>query len=117
VDITVDGAGDLFVADWGGNRVLEVSASGAWTSIGSGVLNPTGVAVDGSGDVFILDEGHNQMVEVPGTAAGPGTGTQTTIATGLLQPHGIALDAPGDVFISDIGTAASRGGLVKVPNQ
>ncbi len=116
-DVTVDGAGDLFVADWGGNRVLEVSASGAWTSIGSGVVNPTGVAVDGSGDVFILDEGHNQMVEVPGTAAGPGTGTQTTIATGFLQPHGIALDAAGDVFISDIGTAASRGGLVEVPNQ
>jgi sugar lactone lactonase YvrE len=117
VGLAVDASGDLFVADWGNNRVLEVGASGAWTSIGTGLSNVSGVAVDGSGDVFILDQNHNQLVEVPGTTSGPGTGVQTTVATGLSQPNGIALDGQGDLFLSNLGTAASPGSLVEVPNR
>jgi DNA-binding beta-propeller fold protein YncE len=117
VGVTFDSSGDLFVADWGSSRVIELSVSGESTSIGSGLAYATAVGVDALGDVFIADQNNNRLVEVPGTASGPGTGTQVTIATGLLQPHGIVLDGPGNVYVSDLGTTTTHGDLVKVPNQ
>jgi hypothetical protein len=63
--VAVDGAGDVFIADEGNNRVVEVPAGGgAQTTVGSGLRFPIGVAVDGAGDVFIADEGNNRVVEV-----------------------------------------------------
>ncbi|MFZ0666146.1 MAG: hypothetical protein WAM97_10350 [Acidimicrobiales bacterium] len=71
----VDKKGDLFIADTGNNRVVEVPpGGGSETTVGSGLSAPQGVAVDKKGDVFIADTGHNQVVEVPA-----GGGAQTTV--------------------------------------
>ena len=117
VGVTFDSSGDLFVADWGANRVLEVSVSGESTSIGTGLAYASAVGVDALGDVFIADQNNNRLVEIPGTASGPGTGTQVTIATGLPQPHGMVLDGAGNVYVSDLGTSTAQGNLVEVPKQ
>ena len=73
--MAVDGAGDVFIADTGNNRVVEVPAAAAsrprWPAV---CVHPYGVAVDGAGDVFIADTGNNRVVEV--TAGG---GAQTTV--------------------------------------
>ena len=64
MSVAVDGNGDVFIADFGNNRVVEVNAGGTQTTVGSGFNEPRGVAVDGSGDVFIADTGNNRVVEV-----------------------------------------------------
>jgi hypothetical protein len=98
--VTVDTAGDVFIADSGNNRVVEVSAGGGLqTTVGSGFLQPKGVAVDAAGDVFIADTGNNQVVEVPA-----GGGPHITIAK-LNQPRGVSVDAAGQVFIANTGTS------------
>jgi len=54
----VDGAGDLYIADTGNNRVVEVTAAGVASVLSTGGLtlsHPFGVAVDGAGDVYIAD--------------------------------------------------------------
>ncbi len=77
--VTVDGAGNIFIADSGNNRVLEVqNTTGAQVTIGSGLNNPTGVAVDGLGDVYIADTNNQRVVEVFAN------GAQTTLGTGLV---------------------------------
>jgi 6-phosphogluconolactonase (cycloisomerase 2 family) len=97
--VAVDRTGDVFVADTGNNRVVEIPAGGgSQTTVGTGLNNPVGVAVDGAGDVFIVDQGNNRIVEVP-----VGGGTQTTVGTGLSSPQGVAVDGAGDVFIVDQG--------------
>ncbi|MGA3328041.1 MAG: choice-of-anchor D domain-containing protein [Terriglobia bacterium] len=113
--VAVDEAGDVFIADQGNNRVVEVPAGGgAQTTVGSGLSLPAGVAVDGAGEVFIADTNHSRVVEVP---AGCTTTTcQTTVnvsvgGIGLSGPTGIAVDGAGDVFIAD--TNHSR--VVEVP--
>ena len=113
--IAVDGSGNIFIGDWGNYRVLEVSPNGATASIGSNLSYSTGVAVDAAGDVFIADQVHGQIVEVPGTANGPGTGTQVAVATGLPAPYGLALDGAGDIFVASVGNISSIGSVVKVP--
>src|SRR5262249_39212641 len=60
--VAVDAQGDIFVADTGNNRVLEVKPDGSQAIIGSGLVAPSGVAVDGHGDVFVLT--NHQVVEV-----------------------------------------------------
>ncbi len=109
--VAVDGAGDIFIADSGNNRVVEVPAGGGTqttVNTGSYTLNsPFGVAVDGAGDVFVADSGNNRVVEVPA-----GGGAQTTVsASGLYHPYGVAVDGAGDVFIAD--TENNR--VVEVP--
>ena len=95
--MAVDGSGDVFIADTGNNRVVEVKPDGTQTTVGSGLNRPSGVAVDGSGDVFIADTGNNRVVEVKPD------GTQTTVGSGLNDPAGVAVDGSGDVFIADSG--------------
>jgi len=95
--VAVDRAGDVFIADYRNNRVVEVPTNGgAQTTVSaSGLSNPRSVAVDGAGDVFIADTYNNRVVEVA-----PGA-VQTTVASGLNTPYGIAVDGVGNVFIAD----------------
>ena len=92
--VAVDGAGNLFIADDGNNRVRKVSTSGIITTVaGNGtpgfsgdsgpatnaeLSSPSGVAVDGAGNLFIADDGNNRVRKVSTsgiitTVAGNGT--------------------------------------------
>jgi sugar lactone lactonase YvrE len=95
--VAADKAGDVFIADYVNNRVVEVPANGgAQTTVpASGLGYPRGAAVDKAGDVFIADTYNNRVVEVT-----PG-GVQTTVGSGLNTPYGVAVDEAGDVFIAD----------------
>ena len=108
--VAVDAAGDLFIADAGNSRVVEVPAGCTNSSCQvvvptTGLMNPTGVAVDGAGDLFISDQASSLVVEVP--YLGNGTyGSQTTLpASGLSYPKGVAVDGAGNVFIADFGSS------------
>ena len=106
--VAADAAGDVFIADYSNNRVVEIPAGGGpQTTVGSGLVSPTDVAVDGAGDVFIADYGNSRVVVVPA-----GGGAQTTVpASGLKTPYGVAVDGAGDIFISDTNNQV----VVKVP--
>jgi hypothetical protein len=78
--ITLDRAGDLFIADTYNDAVREVSPSGTIsTLVGNTILDtPEAVAIDNStGDVYIADTANNAIREVVGlsvpgpAAAGP----------------------------------------------
>jgi len=98
--LAVDGSGDVFVADTGNNRVVEITPSGTQTVIGTGLLTPTAVAVDSAGNVFIADSGHSRVVKV--TAAG----VQTTIPGKFILPRAIAVDSAGTIYVAVTGEIA-----------
>ena len=68
--VAADAAGDVFVADYGNDAVVEFPAGGGpqTTVAATGLNAPKGVAVDGAGDIFIADNGNNRVVEVPAGA-------------------------------------------------
>jgi sugar lactone lactonase YvrE len=136
--VAVDGAGNLYIADTGNQRVRMVSAAtGIITTIaGTGVhgysgdggpatsaelYNPESLAVDSAGNVYIAEEANNVIRKV--TA---GTGIISTIAGtagfqgsfggdgGLAtkahfnDPNGVALDSAGDVYVTDKGNERVR---------
>jgi sugar lactone lactonase YvrE len=112
-DMTVDTAGNVYIADTGDNQIVKVTPQGAASvfaisGLGTALNSPTGVAIDGSGNLYIADSGNNRVVEV--TPAGSGSVVDTSAVT-MNSPRGVALDPSGDIFIADTGNNR----IVEVP--
>src|SRR5205814_1288016 len=127
--VAVDGAGNLFIADFGNSRIRRVDAathvintvvgtqgfgfSGDGGLAASATLaGPADVAVDGEGNLFIADSGNSRIrrvdaaTQVITTVAGNGTGGFSgdggpATAAELAVPTGIAVDRVGNLFIAD----------------
>ena len=128
--VTVDGAGDLYIADTDNNAVREVSAAtGKVATIagdGSGIAGSSGnggpaiharlnapysLALDYAGNLFIADSGNETVRKVnasgtistyagTGATGYSGDGGAATSAD-LYSPLGVACDPAGNVYIAD----------------
>jgi hypothetical protein len=97
--LTVDAAGDVFIADTLNQRVVKVAPNGAQSLIGTGFQYPQGLAVDGAGDVFVADNNLNEVIEVP--AGCTNVNCQFPVGSGLAAQLGVAVDGPGNLYIGD----------------
>jgi len=125
--VAVDAAGNLYIADYGNNRIRKVNLSGIISTVagssargysGDGgpatsasLRDPCGVAVDAAGSVYIADAANHRVRRVTSsgiisTVAGNGTwafsgdGGPATSAS-LWAPCGVAVDAAGNLYIAD----------------
>lgn len=134
--IAVDGAGNLYIADLGNNRVRKVDTSGNITTVagngnvvysGDGVQattttvhSPGGIALDPQGNLYISEgaDARVRKVDTNGiinTIAGQtkktvgysGDGGLATAAE-LSNPIGLVIDSAGDLFIADSGNSRIR---------
>jgi serine/threonine-protein kinase len=99
--VEVDGAGDVYVADHGNNRVVKLAqGSGAQTVLPStDVIHPMGVEVDGAGNLYVASWITHRVVELA-----QASGAQTVLPfTGLNDPSGVEVDGAGDVYVADHG--------------
>ncbi len=136
--VAVDGAGNLYIADSGNNRIRKVAAlNGIITTVaGNGsvgysgdnglataaqLTGPSAVAVDSSGNLYIADSGNfviREVVAATGiitTVAGNGTygysGDNGPATSAQLSfPEGVAVDTAGNLYIAD----SSNGHIRKV---
>ena len=102
VGVALDGAGNLYIADYVAGKVVKVTPGGVQTTVLSAYTSaplqtpaPIGVAVDGAGNLFIADLNLSYAVELTPN------GVQTTVGSGLGRPIGIAVDGMGDAFIAE----------------
>src|SRR5262249_50275754 len=122
VDVAVDGAGNIFIADRGNYRIRQINPSGIITSVAgrtddggpasSAQLNyPNVVAADSAGNLFIADTDSNRVRKVStagiittvvgnGTVGFSGDGGPASVAK-LNYPAGIATDTNGNLYIAD----------------
>ncbi len=129
--VAVDLAGNLFIADYGANRLREVSPDGIISTVaGNGsfccssnngsaasaqLSGPTGAAIDVAGNLFIVDGGQVRKISQDGTittvAGGgqdlPGDGGPATKAQ-LSYPSSVAVDGAGNLFIAEYGANRVR---------
>ena len=134
--VFVDGAGDLYIADYGHARIRRVdAATGVITTVaGNGergfsgdgglatqasIRGPGGVFVDEAGSVYIADDANHRIRRVDAA-----TGVITTVAgngeqgfsgdggpapqAGLSYPSCVFVDGAGNLFIADLGNHRIR---------
>ena len=75
--VTIDGAGNLYIADTGNNRVRMISAA-------------TGIITTVAGDGSLGDSNNNKVGD-----GGPAT------SANLNQPYGVTVDGSGNLYIAD----------------
>jgi sugar lactone lactonase YvrE len=132
--VAFDGSGNLYIADFGNNRVRKVNQAGSIsTGAGSGRKGfsgdgrkatkakldaPSGLVLDHSGNLYIADSGNNRVRKVNragiiSTVAGTGRegfsgdGRKATRAK-LNYPIGLALDRRHSLYIADSGNHRVR---------
>ena len=109
--ITVSTAGQVFVADYGNNRVqvfntnLGYQASiTTWSGGTGGFAGPVGVAVSPTGQVFVDDYG-NSRVQVFGSNLAYQTfvgGSSAGTANGQFEaPQSVAVSPTGQIYVAD----------------
>ncbi|HEY6938928.1 MAG TPA: Ig-like domain repeat protein [Terriglobales bacterium] len=102
----IDGAGNIYVANYTGSNVVKIAAGGGSASVvltsGLTLNEAAGVAVDGAGTLYISDYGHNRIVVVNSEGAASVL-TITGLSTAINQPAALALDGPGNLYIADWG--------------
>ena len=123
--LTLDSAGNLFIADSGTERVRQVTRDGAITTLaGTGAAargtadgspagnvalhTPMGVAMDSSGDVLLADTyNHRVLLVTPARAIRGVAGTGTSgaspegtspLAAQLRGPRGVCVDRSGNLY-------------------
>jgi sugar lactone lactonase YvrE len=99
--VALDGAGNMYVANDGGN-VVRIPAGGGAATV---VTLPTGeevdgVAIDGAGNLFVSDHLNNRILVL--TPAGVlSTLSITGLSTALGLPVTLAFDGAGNLYIAD----------------
>ena len=132
--VAVDGAGNIYIPDYGNNVIRKVNASGVISTIAGNTIpgysgdggvataaklrNPYGIALDGEGNIYFTELQNNivRKVNTSGvisTIAGNGTQGYSgdkgpaTLAQ-LNQPMGISVNCDSKILISDYGNYVIR---------
>jgi sugar lactone lactonase YvrE len=126
IGVAVDTAGNLFIADYGNNRVREVSNGVITTVAGNGtngfsgdngpatsaqLSGPSDIAADSAGDVYFVDSLNNCIRKISngvittvagnGTAGFSGDNGPAAVAELSSAVSGVAVDSANDLFIAD----------------
>ncbi len=120
--VATDGAGNLYIADLGNNRVRMVTPDGVIHTLApdapGGWLAPRNIAVDSAGNVYVAEfTGHRirkiaasgvvTLVAGTGVAGFSGDSGPAHNAQ-LAYPAGLAFDPQGNLYIADSGNSRVR---------
>jgi uncharacterized protein (TIGR03437 family) len=97
-DVVVDGNGNIYIADYGNDRIRRINGStGVISSLFTGLSKPTGVALDSTGRLLVADTYNDRILRQ--NAAG--SSEFTSIANSQTTPR--AISKPRDVIAASDG--------------
>jgi gliding motility-associated-like protein len=121
--MTIDAAGNLYVADFTGNTVRKITPAAVVSTLagggtagnanGTGVAatfsGPTGLTADNAGNIYVTDYTNNLIRKINTAAivttfAGSGTAASTDgtgTAASFKSPYAITIDRQGNVYVAE----------------
>jgi uncharacterized protein (TIGR03437 family) len=139
--ISLDSAGNLYIADTVNDRIRMVAPDGTITTVAgtgngnvfgdggpalaAGLILPTGVAVDRAGNFYIADFGNSRIrvvsagkiATVAGSRGGaPLADQENALSVVLNGPTGVAVDVSGNLYFTE-GSIGSGSGLAQGDNR
>jgi len=102
--IDVDSAGNVFVTDWGHDRVVRLDNATNEQSVISfqDLADPAGITVGNDGSVYVSEgDGTNSQGRILKMPAG---GTSQEVLTAREHPGALAVSDSGDVYFYDFGS-------------
>ena len=99
--VTVDGPGNVYVADGWNHRILKFSATGQFL-VGWSIDWPSDIAVDSKGDFYVAKKQEHHIQKFDSTGLLLAEWGSTGSNDGQFDwPMGIAVDSSGDVYVAD----------------
>src|SRR5262249_49996413 len=108
--LAIDAAGNVFVAENGRGRVLEITPSGSTITVISGLDHPWRLAVDASGALLVSV--YYQIIKL--TPPFPFSGTPTVIDNGGDLQQAVAWDHPAAV-VTDLQPVTLTSTVISSP--
>ena len=117
-----DAAGNLYIADFKNNDIVEfaapVTASSASAIVvsstaafdGTALSSPSGLAFGPDGTLYISDLANSRVV-----SWNPNTGQSAVVITGLSFPWGVAADSSNNIYVANTGggnLVENSGGII-----
>ena len=107
--IAVDSGGNVYVAEYGNDRVQKFSSTGTflrkWGTFGSGAGEfslPRGITVDASSNVYVVDMANERVQKFSSAGVYQTEWGSVGGADGQFRaPFGVAVDSSGNVFVVD----------------
>jgi hypothetical protein len=128
--ICIDTNNNIFIADYGNNRIRKITMAGYATPFaglgnigyldGTGINslfnNPTSICIDTANNLYIADSFNHRIRKITPSAvvttiAGNGIATFVNgngTNTSFNHPQGIAVDSSGNLYVSDTGNNRIR---------
>lgn len=107
VGVTLDQAGNLYVADMYNSRIEKISPDGnvryfGQDGTGEGQLNrPRGIAVDQAGNMYVADTSNSRIQKISPTGEFQVLAGYGTEPGQFCDPMGMAIDQTGNIYIAD----------------
>lgn len=128
--IAVDSSGNIFVSDFGNQKIRKISPTGDVTTFaGNGSTGnldglgtsatfdgPSGITIDVSGNLYVADRNNNLIRKITSngnvtTYAGDGSAGSidaTPLSSSFNTPYSVAADISGNIFVADFSNHKIR---------
>jgi DNA-binding beta-propeller fold protein YncE len=124
--LALDGAGNLYVADYGDNEIRQIELSTGTTTVLAGLASkasghangagsaasfsgPSGLVYDGAGNLYVTDSGNQTVRKVALAGATVSTPVGPSGTAPLFDlPQDLAYDGKGNLYLTCSGDATVR---------